>query len=142
MMLTGACIRSGGCERRGKALCPRHGNPADRLLAHVHDAKDPRLSPPLRAGSSKHDPRRGHIVTGLPRVPRLSRPRSPWAIFVLGGMERLTRSLMEGDEFDEEALNDMHSLAMRASAFMNALEARKRVSGVVVEPEDETATER
>ena len=74
-------------------------------------------------------------MTGLPRVPRLSRPRSPWAIFVLGGMERLTRSLMEGDEFDEEALNDMHSLAMRASAFVSALDARKRAAGVALEDE-------
>ncbi len=69
-------------------------------------------------------------MTGLPRITRLSRPRSPWSIFVLGGMERLTRSLMEGDEFDAEALNDMHSLAMRASAFVNALEARKRAAGI------------
>jgi hypothetical protein len=50
-------------------------------------------------------------------------------------MERLTRSLMEGDEFDEEALNDMRSLAMRATAFVNALDARKRAAGVVLEDE-------
>ena len=79
-------------------------------------------------------------MTGLPRIPRMSRPRTPWGIFVVGGMERLTRSLMEGDEFDEESLRDLRTLAMRATAFVNALEVRKRAAGIQ-EPIEEPETQ-
>lgn len=72
-------------------------------------------------------------MNGLPRMVDKSRPRDCWAVMVLGGVERLTESLMRGDAFDAQSLADMDQLSRRLDAFARALAARKEAAQAVVE---------
>lgn len=72
-------------------------------------------------------------MTGLPRVPSTVRRRMIWETVILGGIERLTEKLMGGDEIPEADLSDMVALRQRLRAFDNALTARERAAGVVLE---------
>jgi hypothetical protein len=76
-------------------------------------------------------------MTGLPRVTTNLRRRTVWDMVLLGGIERLTERLMSGAEFTEEDLADMRALRRRLQAFSNALDARERAAGIVMEDEDE-----
>jgi hypothetical protein len=76
-------------------------------------------------------------MTGLPRVNTSLRRRAVWDMVLLGGIERLTERLMSGAEFTEEDLTDMRALRRRLQAFSNALDARERAAGIVMEDEDE-----
>jgi hypothetical protein len=72
-------------------------------------------------------------VTGLPRVQSTVRRRMIWEALILGGIERLTEKLMSGDEIPEADLTDMIALRQRLRAFDNALTARERAAGIVLE---------
>ncbi len=72
-------------------------------------------------------------MTGLPRVQSTVRRRMVWEALILGGIERLTEKLMGGDEIPEADLTDMISLRQRLRAFDNALTARERAAGIVLE---------
>lgn len=72
-------------------------------------------------------------MSGLPRMADKTRPRDCWAVMVLGGVERLTESLMRGDAFDAQSLADMEQLSRRLEAFSRALTARKEAAQAVVE---------
>lgn len=72
-------------------------------------------------------------MTGLPRVQSTVRRRMVWEAMILGGIERLTERLMGGDEISEADLADMVALRQRLRAFDNALTARERVAGIVLE---------
>ena len=63
-------------------------------------------------------------MTGLPRTKDTSRPQDAWALFVCGGVERLTTALRRGDPFSERALQDMLQLDRRLDAFHTALHDR------------------
>jgi hypothetical protein len=56
-----------------------------------------------------------------------------WEALILGGIERLTEKLMSGDEIPEADLTDMIALRQRLRAFDNALTARERAAGIVLE---------
>jgi hypothetical protein len=68
---------------------------------------------------------------GLPRVHTAHYRRAVWDIVIIGGVESLTRSLMNGDAFGDDDLHDMRKLRQRLRAFDTALEARERAAGVV-----------
>lgn len=72
-------------------------------------------------------------MTGLPRVQSTVRRRMIWETVVLGGIERLTEKLMSGDEIPDADLTDMIALRQRLRAFDNALTARERAAGIVLE---------
>ena len=72
-------------------------------------------------------------MTGLPRVQSTVRRRMVWEALILGGIERLTEKLMSGDEIPEADLADMMALRQRLRAFDNALTARERAAGIVLE---------
>jgi len=77
-------------------------------------------------------------MTGLRAIQTTTRRRPIWDAMVLGGVERLTRQLMEGVEFSEEDLEDMQALRRRLQAFDRALTAREKAEGILVEePETE-----
>ena len=76
-------------------------------------------------------------MTGLPRIQTTYRKRPVWDMVLLGGIERLTERLMSGAEFSEEDLRDMRALRARLRGFEQALDARERAAGVVMEDEDE-----
>lgn len=74
-------------------------------------------------------------MTGLPRVHSTLRRRPVWDRMVLGGVESLTQWLMSGAECSEEDLHDMRALRARLRAFDQALDARERAAGIVIEEE-------
>jgi hypothetical protein len=69
----------------------------------------------------------------LPAIPSTRRRRAVWEMIILGGIERLTEHLMSGVEIPEADLADMHQLRQRLHAFDNALTAREKAAGIVVE---------
>jgi hypothetical protein len=69
-------------------------------------------------------------MTGLPRVTSTTRRRPVWDAMILGGIERLTESLMRGDEFSEDDLSAMRDLRRRLAGFDTALAARERAAGM------------
>jgi len=75
-------------------------------------------------------------MTGLRAIQTTTRRRPIWDAMVLGGIERLTRQLMDGVEFSEEDLKDMQELRRRLQAFDRALAAREKAEGIVMEDED------
>lgn len=75
-------------------------------------------------------------MTGLPRIQTTYRKRPVWDMVLLGGIERLTERLMRGDEFSEDDLKDMQALRRRLQAFSQALDARERAEGIVMEDEE------
>lgn len=75
-------------------------------------------------------------MTGLPRVTTNLRRRAVWDYVLLGGIERLTERLMSGAEFSEDDLRDMRALRARLRGFENALDARERAAGIVMEEEE------
>lgn len=74
-------------------------------------------------------------MTGLPRIQSTLRRRPVWEYVLLGGIERLTERLMSGAECSEEDLHDMRALRLRLRAFDQALDARERAAGAVIEEE-------
>ena len=76
-------------------------------------------------------------MNGLPRVTTNLRRRAVWDMVLLGGIERLTERLMSGAEFTESDLADMQALRRRLQAFSNALDARERAAGIVMDGEEE-----
>jgi len=74
-------------------------------------------------------------MTGLPRIQSTLRRRPVWEYVLLGGIERLTERLMSGAECSEEDLHDMRALRLRLRAFDQALDARERAAGTVIEEE-------
>lgn len=70
---------------------------------------------------------------GLPRVPSTARRRLVWEVMILGALERLTEWLMRGDEVSDADLQDLIALRQRLRAFDQALTARERAAGVVLE---------
>lgn len=76
-------------------------------------------------------------MTGLRAIKPTTRTRPVWDAMVLGGIERLTRRLMDGgDEFSAEELADMQALRRRLQAFDKALTARECADGIVMEGEE------
>lgn len=75
-------------------------------------------------------------MTGLPRVHSNLKRRAVWDMVLLGGIERLTERLMSGAEFSEDDLRDMRALRARLRGFENALDARERAAGIVMEDEE------
>lgn len=76
-------------------------------------------------------------MTGLPRIQTTYRRKLVWDMVLLGGIERLTERLMSGAEFSEEDLRDMRALRARLRGFENALDARERAAGIVMDGEEE-----
>lgn len=74
-------------------------------------------------------------MTGLPRVQSTLRRRPVWDRMVLGGVESLTQWLMSGADCSEEDLHDMRQLRIRLRAFDQALDARERAAGMLIEEE-------
>lgn len=74
-------------------------------------------------------------MTGLPRIQSTVRRRPIWDFVLLGGIERLTERLMSGAECSEEDLHDMRQLRIRLRAFDQALDARERAAGALIEEE-------
>lgn len=72
-------------------------------------------------------------MTGLPRVASTLRRRLVWEVMILGALERLTDWLMSGNEVSDADLQDLIALRQRLRAFDNALTARERAAGVVLE---------
>lgn len=70
---------------------------------------------------------------GLPRIPSTARRRLVWEMMILGALERLTEWLMRGDEVTDDDLKDLIALRQRLRAFDQALTARERAAGVVLE---------
>ena len=70
-------------------------------------------------------------MTGLPEITSTTRRRPVWDAFVIGGLERLTESLMRGNEVPEADLDDLRKLRARCNAFSAALDNRERAAGVV-----------
>ena len=75
-------------------------------------------------------------MTGLPRVNSTLRRRPVWDRVILGGIESLTSWLMIGAEVSEDDLRDMRALRARLRGFEQALEARERAAGVIIEEDD------
>ncbi len=67
-------------------------------------------------------------MTDLPRGKDETRPRSAWAIFILGGFEALTTALRRGNPIRD--VDDLQLLAARSSAFCAALDARMKQHGM------------
>jgi hypothetical protein len=76
-------------------------------------------------------------MTGLPRVQSTIRRRPVWDRVLLGGIESMTAWLMSGAEVTEDDLRDMRALRARLRGFENALDARERAAGIVMEEDDE-----
>lgn len=74
-------------------------------------------------------------MTGLPPIRSSLRRRPVWDRVLLGGIESMTQWLMSGAEVSEDDLSDMRALRMRLKAFDQALAARERAAGVVLEEE-------
>ena len=74
-------------------------------------------------------------MTGLPRVQSNLRRRAVWDRVLLGGIESLTQWLMSGAEVTEDDLHDLRALRARLRGFENALDARERAAGIVMEDE-------
>lgn len=72
-------------------------------------------------------------MTGLPAIKPTTRRRPIWDYIILGGIERLTESLMRGDEFTDDDLDAMKSLRQRLQGFDRALTQRERAAGIVEE---------
>ncbi len=70
---------------------------------------------------------------GLPRIPSTARRRLVWEMMILGALERLTEWLMRGDEVTDADLQDLIALRQRLRACDQALTARERAAGVVLE---------
>ncbi len=70
-------------------------------------------------------------MSGLPPIPRPKRNVSPWYWVMVRGVEDLTKALMEGRGFDDAALNDLDDFARRYTAFVRALDARKKAAGIM-----------
>ena len=70
----------------------------------------------------------------MPGLPRENIPNhtSAWALFVLYGVENMTRALRKGDGFTEAAIADLDKLCSRLKAFETALRDRQ----AVIEDED------
>lgn len=77
------------------------------------------------------------MITGLPRIQTTYRRKPVWDMVLLGGIERLTERLMSGAEFSEEDLRDMRALRARLRGFEQALDARERAAGILVEETEE-----
>ena len=75
-------------------------------------------------------------MIGLSRIQTTTRRRPVWDAVLLGGIERLTERLMRGDEFSDDDLKDMQALRRRLQAFSQALDARERAEGIVMEDEE------
>lgn len=75
-------------------------------------------------------------MTGLPRINSNLRRRPVWDRVLLGGIESLTQWLMSGAEITEDDLHDLRALRARLRGFENALEARERAAGSVMEDEE------
>lgn len=75
-------------------------------------------------------------MSGLPRIQTTYRRKPVWDMVLLGGIERLTERLMSGAEFTDDDLTDMQALRRRLQAFSNALDARERAAGIVMEEEE------
>ena len=60
----------------------------------------------------------------FPRVPSSRRKRLIWETMILGGLERLTETLRDGRDFDDEDVADLIALAHRCNALSAAVEAR------------------
>ena len=65
-------------------------------------------------------------MTGLPQAQMKGQERSVVTLLFCRGIENLTRSLMRGDPFSEDALNDMLQIQRRLAAFSGALDARRK----------------
>ncbi len=72
-------------------------------------------------------------MTGLPPVRSTLRRRPVWDRVVLGGIEAMTSWLMSGAEVSDDDLHDMRQLRIRLRAFDQALDARERAAGAVLE---------
>ena len=76
------------------------------------------------------------MTAGLPRIQTTYRRKPVWDMVLLGGIERLTERLMSGADFTDDDLMDMQALRRRLQAFSNALDARERAAGIVMEEEE------
>ncbi len=61
------------------------------------------------------------------KLPGTRKPpqRDAFTVFFVLGMERLTRSLRDGDEYGPEGFAQLEKMARRCQAFVNAFEDRK-----------------
>ena len=75
-------------------------------------------------------------MSSLPAVPSSRRPRPVLDTFVFGGIERLTEHLMRGNEIPEADWADLRMLCQRFKALENALDARERAAGAVLEDDE------
>lgn len=75
-------------------------------------------------------------MAGLPRITSNLRRRPVWDRVLLGGIESLTQWLMSGAEVTEDDLHDLRALRARLRGFENALDARERAAGIVMEEEE------
>lgn len=65
-------------------------------------------------------------VTQL-RATRTQRPRDPFSMFFAWGLERLTKSLLDGDEYDRAGFAQLEIMSRRCQAFVNAFNERRAV---------------
>lgn len=63
-------------------------------------------------------------INRLPST-RTQRPRDGFTVFFAWGMERLTRSLLDGDEYGPEGFAQLEVMARRCQAFVNAFNERR-----------------
>ena len=59
---------------------------------------------------------------------RTQRPRDGFTLFFAWGMERLTRSLRDGDEYGPEGFAQLEVMARRCQAFVNAFNDRRAIA--------------
>ncbi len=75
-------------------------------------------------------------ITRLPAT-RTKRPRDPFSMFFGWGLERLTKSLWDGDEYDKRGFVQLEIMARRCLAFVDAFTARLEIEKKLKETKDE-----
>ncbi len=65
-------------------------------------------------------------ITRLPAT-RTKRPRDPFSMFFAWGLERLTKSLWDGDEYDKRGFAQLEIMSHRCFAFVDAFTARLEI---------------
>ena len=63
----------------------------------------------------------------LPRVQSSIRARESWSLFVLAGVEAMTREVRSGKEISEQTYADIDQLARRVGALVDAVDARTQM---------------
>ncbi len=75
-------------------------------------------------------------ITRLPAT-RTKRPRDPFSMFFAWGLERLTKSLWDGDEYDKHGFVQLQIMARRCEAFATAFKDREEIEKKLKEAKDE-----